>query len=180
MSKLNEILDDAFVNATGLKKQPKEEKAPEPIVDDLEDIDEAPEAEEELEAPETPKSLDPRLLDIFKEALISDKDLRAAARDILEQYPDKPKFTWVYQMQRGPKTGKTFVGTEAAVAAIPKTAREYVKLDEVFIRTLCKLNEDGTPGEEATREEYEEYVAEMAAADQSTADSTESGTTEAD
>ena len=189
MKKINSVLGDALLNATGLKNlgTTEENAATEatvnpaaPTPDDLEDIPEsapAPEPEKEpapaddLEdisekAPEPKKpesanpELDQRTKDYVLDLLRSEKDLRIAARGVIDSFrdEDEPKFVWVYKAKKGPNKGKTFIGEEQAAESISEEARAYVEFKEIFVKYLYKLDKDGQPTIKATKAELDAYL----------------------
>ncbi len=161
------VIEDALMNATGLKNLVVNNNEPdEPIITDDELIDDV--AAEAAPAP-SPKeekpvlvvsssTLDPRLKDYFFDALKSDKDLRAEVRELLEAYPDKPEYVWVYKGKKGSIEGREFIGEEAAKSAVSPEVLEFVPVSELFSRKLHYVDKDGGVGEEVPKGECFAYV----------------------
>lgn len=163
------VIEDALMNATGLKNLVND-KPDEPIITDTDDelIDDvaaeaapAPSPKEE-EKPAvlvvSSSTLDPRLKDYFFDALKSDKDLRAEVRELLEAYPDKPEYIWVYKGNKGSIEGREFIGEEAAKSAVSPEVLEFVPVSELFTRKLHYVDKDGGVGEEVPKDECLAYI----------------------
>ncbi len=160
-------LEDALMNATGLKNLVNDDPDDEiktPADDELEDIavDPAPASPEKEDKPAvsvvSDSTLDPRLKDYLFDALRSDKELRTEVRNLLEDYPDRTEYVWIYKGQKGSIEGREFIGEEAAKAAVSPEVLEFVPISELFTRQLHYVNENGDVGEEVPRDECLAYI----------------------
>jgi len=165
--------------------EPEEESdAPEPA-NGLEEIPDEP-TPDEPESPAEPitapepaieSKLDQRTKDYVLDLLHTEKDLRRAAREVVDKFrdEDEPRFVWVYQATKGPNSGKTYIGEEEAAASVSEEALKYVEFKEIFVKNLYRKNPDGSLGAKATKEELDAYLASENANPQPAADD-QSGT----